>query len=136
MNKTSVAEFLNQKINESELSQKEMADIIGFSNPNIITMIKQGLTKVAISRVPKLAKVLNVDPAELLNRVYQEYDPDTYSAITNILGEPKTVLEKKILKTVNEFLAFDLLESDAEKEEYINKLDGVLHNIKKVMQAI
>ena len=135
MKNTTVAEFLNLKVNESRLSQKEMAKAIGCVSPNNITMIKQGASKLAISRVPKVAKVLNVDPVQLLKMAYEEYDPETYKAITEILGEPKTALEKKILASVNEFLSFDSLENDDEKEAYLSKLDGVLKNLKQLMQS-
>ena len=57
---------------------------MGYENPNIITMFKQGLTKVPLGKVGNLAKALDVDPVFLFRLVMQEYSPETLIAIEEI----------------------------------------------------
>ena len=81
-----VAQFISQRIDESDKSQRDIAAESGFDNPNVLTMLKQGLTKVPLRRVGALAKALNVDPAHLLRLVMGEYMPDTWAAVEDVLG--------------------------------------------------
>jgi len=135
MKEVSLADFIRNEIDNSDLSQKELAQMVGFNSPNIITMIKLGNSKLAINRIPKLAKALNIDPAVLLDKAYTEYDPETYAAIIEVLGKPITVVERDILRVVNELLPFDSIESDMEREIYIQRLETVLKNIKRILQV-
>lgn len=43
-------------------NQTEIAREAGFTNPNMISMLKQGTTKLALDRVAALARALEVDP--------------------------------------------------------------------------
>jgi len=44
-------------------SQLQIASETGLSNPNMVTMIKQGASKLALDRVPSMARALRCDPA-------------------------------------------------------------------------
>src|SRR5665647_999557 len=84
--KLTVAEFLTSKIEESGKTQKDIATEMGYDNPNVITMFKQGLTKIPLTAVGSLARALDIDPAYLLRLVMTEYLPDTYRAVEDCLG--------------------------------------------------
>ena len=62
---TALAKFVDIRLLElkHKKTQAEIAEEAGFVNPNMVTMIKQGATKLPIDRVPALAKALEVDPA-------------------------------------------------------------------------
>jgi len=79
------AEFLAEKIDSSEKTQRELADEIGFECVNMISMLKTGTAKVPLNRVAAIALALDIDPAELMERVMAEYMPDTLAAIQEIL---------------------------------------------------
>ena len=79
-----VAEFIRRQIHTCGKSQKEIAREAGFATPNIITMFKQGTTKIPVRKAGALAKALGVDPAYLLRLVLREYLPETYAAIEEI----------------------------------------------------
>lgn len=85
-NKT-VAEFITERIEKIDKSQKDIAEEADFPKANLITMIKQGKTRVPIDRVPKLARALEVEPAELMKMVLSEYSPEILKAIESTLGE-------------------------------------------------
>lgn len=82
----SVAAYIQLQIAVSGVSQKQIAEALGYDNPNVITMFKQGKTKVPLNKVGPLATVLGVDPVHLLRLVMTEYCPDTWQAIQHLIG--------------------------------------------------
>lgn len=85
-NHQSVAEYLADQIDQSPKSQLEIAQEAGFDTPNIITMFKQGKTKIPLIRVGPLAIALGINPRHLLRRVLEEYMPETWHAVEQSLG--------------------------------------------------
>lgn len=101
--KISVAAYLTQQISISPKSQQEITNDLGLENANIITMMKQGKTKVPVNRVPGLAKSLGIDPIYLLSLVMGEYMPETWEAIRSVLNSTLiTDYEKEVLGIIRE----------------------------------
>lgn len=117
----SVAEYLTQQINICGKSQKEIADEVGYDKPNVITMFKQGKTKLPINKVGLFAKALGVDPIHLLRIAMSEYMPDTWDVIEGLLGKTLVSNEElaviEMLRTVGEGQAI-LPRSNADVEEF------------------
>lgn len=90
MKESSVASFLKDAIESSKKTQKEIALEAGFLKPNIITMIKQGLTKMPITKVKPMAEALNMDPMILLEKCFEEYQPGNWAAIQEIFKDKGT----------------------------------------------
>lgn len=80
-----VAQFLTYHIERNYRTQREIALDIGYTKPNIITMFKQGLTRLPLDKIGIVAKVLEIDPGELFFRVLEEYMPETLDALKPIL---------------------------------------------------
>lgn len=78
-----VPDYLAQQIILCGKSQKEIAEEVGYEKPNVITMMKQGHTKIPIVKVGAFARALEVDPAYLLRLVCMEYMPETWAAIAS-----------------------------------------------------
>ena len=93
---TRLAKYLTNRV--LELRPKTQADIAveaGFVNPNMLTMIKQGATKLAVDRVPALSRALDCDPAWLLRLALEQAEGSTAAtAIFEIIGQPTTANEK------------------------------------------
>lgn len=88
---TKLAKFLDQRILElkPKRSQAEIAEIAGFTNANFVSMLKSGVSKLAIDRVPALAKALDCDAAFLLRLALEQSEGSTATvAIYQILGDP------------------------------------------------
>lgn len=90
-----IARLVDERIQELQgvKSQKDIAREAGYKSQNIITMIKHGDTKVALDRVPDLAKALDVNPRPfLLMAMEQFYSPEFIRKMMDILdieeGEP------------------------------------------------
>ncbi len=98
---TTIADFIADRLAESDKTQREIAAECGFETPNIITMFKNGSTKVPLNRIGALAKALDADPAYMLRLAMREYMPDTWDAIEDILQS--TVLTANELKLVRAY---------------------------------
>lgn len=96
----SFADDIAQLIEITGKTQREIAQDMGYDRPNLITMFKQGTTKVPIEKVPALAKSLGVDPAVLLARALQEYMPETLRVIQQTMGFTVTENEFEIVEAV------------------------------------
>lgn len=92
--KITVAKYLEQQLALCGKSQREVSQEIGYTNPNIMTMLKTGATKVPLNKVGLLAKSLGVDPAYMLRLVANEYMPDTWEAIEEILGKENLMTDQ------------------------------------------
>lgn len=132
--KLSVKEYIEQQLAISEKSQKQVAAEIGYDKPNVITMIKQGLTKLPINKVGPLARSLNVDPVYLLRLVMSEYHPESWSAIDEIIGttavsKDELVLLKFIRKATGN------VEIDLKNPKAAEKLSTILKELADAQTA-
>tara|TARA_R110002051_G_scaffold30487_1_gene70519 strand:- start:25767 stop:26174 length:408 start_codon:yes stop_codon:yes gene_type:complete len=68
-------------------TQREIATQAGFPNPNMLTMIKLGDSKLAIDRVATLANALETDPKNLLRLALLQDGNQTMMRVFNdIIG--------------------------------------------------
>jgi hypothetical protein len=98
----SVAEYLEKAIDFSGLTQRELAEAVGYTKPNIISMMKLGQTKIPIEKVPAFAKALGVDRAHFMRLVLQEYMPVVWDTVQSVMGEMLTDRERKWLELLRE----------------------------------
>jgi hypothetical protein len=82
----SVAEYITLCLEASGRLQTEVAEDVGFDKPNVITMIKQGKTKLPLLKIGPMAQALRIDPVELFRITLNEYMPDTWEAIQDNIG--------------------------------------------------
>lgn len=116
----SVADYLSQQILLSGKAQKEIAEELNYPKPNIITMFKQGKTKVPLNKVSAFAKALGVDPIHLLRIVMIEYSPSTWEVLESIIGNAMmSDNEMKVLTIIREHAnGLDIApETETEKQE-------------------
>ncbi|WP_172122499.1 XRE family transcriptional regulator [Devosia sp. 919] len=72
---TRLVPFLQKRILELRhtKSQAEIASQAGFTNVNMMSLIKSGSTRLPLDRVPALALALDVDPARLLQLALEQW---------------------------------------------------------------
>ncbi len=80
---TDLAAFLTHRIVElrPRKSQVEIASEAGFANPNMLSMLKAGTTKLALDRVADLARALETDPARLFQMALLQSGHETTRAV-------------------------------------------------------
>jgi hypothetical protein len=83
--KITVAQYIERQIALCGRSQREIASELGYQNHNVISMIKQGQTKLPLDKVGLMAKALGVDPMYLLRLVMSEYSPKAWETVEQIL---------------------------------------------------
>ena len=86
MNISAIAAFLHIKLDASKKKQKEIAREVGYDNPNILSMMKHGDTKVPFEKVPALAKALDVDVGHLMLLAIEQHWPGMLDVIKRIFG--------------------------------------------------
>ena len=91
------ANMLAKALEESDLTQREVADRVGFRNANIVSMMKTGETRVPLDRIPKLAQTLSMDEQDFLILAIQEYHPGVHEVLVEVLGLPLSDAELGIL---------------------------------------
>lgn len=96
----SVAQYLSFQLDSSKKTQREIANEVGYSNANVITMFKQGLTKIPIHVAPKLATAIGIDPGHLLRMCMDEYMPELLPEIETHLGGLCSKNELAMIKVI------------------------------------
>ena len=93
-------EYVEELVNKSPVKQIDIAAELGYDNPNLITMFKQGKTKVPVEKVPLLAKILHIDPHKMLLHYFSEYYPVLLKVITQYFGAIVTKNEMEIIEEI------------------------------------
>lgn len=122
-----VAEYLTAQIKLRGKSQLEIASECGFDKPNMITMIKQGKSKLPISKIGLMAKSLGIDPTHLYMLVMSEYEPENWKVIQDsVLKQPViTANELEILKVIRGANVIDpKIRTDEEKRALLDVVNS------------
>jgi transcriptional regulator with XRE-family HTH domain len=102
---TRLAKYIDQRALElkGRKTQGEVATEAGFANPNMLTMLKQGATRVPLDRVPALAQALDCDPAWLLRLALEQGEGSTAAAaLYDIMGPMVTANERVWLAEIRD----------------------------------
>ena len=97
MNYSPTAQTLSKAIDQSGLTQREIADRTGFKHPNVLSMMKQGLTRVPLHRIPALAQTLGIDQTSFLLVAIEEYHNGVYEVLCDTLGLPFSDAEQGLV---------------------------------------
>jgi hypothetical protein len=99
-----LAKYLTKRVLECRpRTQAEIASGAGFSNANMITIIKQGGSRLPLDRVVPLAKALDVDPAYLLLLgLEQAVGPTEAATIVEVMGNTVTQHEMTWIEAIRE----------------------------------
>ncbi|WP_172380270.1 helix-turn-helix domain-containing protein [Vibrio sp. Vb339] len=92
-----IPRIVTSAVRNSIKSQAELASELNL-NANLITMFKQGRTKVPISRAAELARVLNINEQEFVRLVLESYHQEVLKAIEATFVVSKTVDENEAFK--------------------------------------
>ncbi len=119
--KKKICEYIAGLIAASDKSQIQIAEECGFPKPNMITMIKQGASKVPYDKIPALAKSLRTDGGKLMRMAYLEYEPKKLKAIEECLGLILSDSEKDLISQLrNNVRADDISFSAGKNKEALN----------------
>lgn len=135
MKKTSlVAALVTEQIRFIGKKQLEIAEEAGFDNANVITMIKQGRTKLPLGKVGSMAKALELDPTYLIKLCIEEYQPETWDAIRPYMDEIVTADELSIVLSIRNAIGSPYI--SALNMDQRNKLDDFILTMKNEVSII
>lgn len=100
---TRLAKFLDRRILElaPKKTQRAIATEAGFINANYLSMLKSGVTKLPLDRVPALAAALDCDPRYLLRLALEQAGLETtQSAVDQVIGTVVTANERDWLDEI------------------------------------
>jgi hypothetical protein len=92
-----VARFISERIELTGQRQTDIAKKAGFGMPNIITMIKQGKTRLPVDKIWPMAIALETDPVALLHLCLQEYHPELWKSYAPYLENTVTKDESRLI---------------------------------------
>ncbi|MBV0912505.1 helix-turn-helix domain-containing protein [Anianabacter salinae] len=107
MSKSPAAEFLAEAILISDKTQKEIAEDAGFTAVNMLTMMKQGHSKIPIERIPALALALEVSAEQFLEIAMKEYHPETWEVIQRTYRPSLNENQRRLLEIMYQVETYD-----------------------------
>jgi len=82
-------------------TQKEIAHQAGFVNANMISLLKNGSSKIPLDRVPDLALTIEVEPAHLMRiALEQSIGKPAALSVLEVFGTPTTASERHLLEEI------------------------------------
>ena len=124
-----VADYLCKAIDLSGKTQKQIAREVGYPKPNIISMMKQGDTKIPLDKIPAFAKACGVDASAFVRLAIKEYFPEMWKVLSKTVGEPLTKNEEIILEIYRNISPNSDLEIDSHMQ---TRIKDALKGVKKV----
>jgi hypothetical protein len=129
---TKVARFIAQRIKDTGKSQRDIAIEAGFDSPNMVTLLKQGKTKLPIAKIGTMAKALETDPVHLLKLSLSTYCPETWEAIEPFLASALTEDELQLVQALRTsvgapFLSAVSVESKQHFSDFMKSLRAPAH---------
>lgn len=118
-----IGKMIKERRIELKMSQRELADKMGYSNHSTITRIESGKVDIPQSKIAKFAEVLNTTPTQLMGWEEKiEADP---VGEANKLADWYLNLE---MKEENSIMLEEFLQLDERKQEqvreYVHLLSG------------
>jgi transcriptional regulator with XRE-family HTH domain len=96
----SVQTYVSRHIDLSGKTQRQIARETGIRSPQMLTMIKNGHTRLPLDFVEPLARALEVDPVHLMRLWLNDYHPATLKLIEGAMGMLSTDNERDIIECV------------------------------------
>lgn len=101
--------------NKRNKTQEEIALEIGFKGSNVLTMIKQGRTRMPIDKVGSLAKACGYAPDRLVRAVLREYMPEFGQALTQVVQMPMFEDAEEVVAVFNDAMAESIAKAQDEQ---------------------
>jgi hypothetical protein len=80
-----VKDVLRIRLKDLGLKNTDLQKALGYTNPNVIAMMKTGSMRLPNNKVAITANLLGIDPVFLLGKVIAENDPELWASISGVM---------------------------------------------------
>lgn len=117
--KSAVADVVRDMVdnNRYRKTQDQIAVEIGFRASNVLSMIKQGRTRMPLDKVGPLAAACGFAPDKLVRATLREYMPEFAKALTQVNSMPIFEEAEEIITVVNEAVSEAISEAQKAHSE-------------------
>jgi len=102
-------------VDRSEKTQRQIAHEMGYDHANLISMFKQGTTRIPLPKVPEFAMAVDADAASLVRFWLATYDPAVLAVIDRVLGTLVSVNEQSWLEGLRAVYAEEVPAFDGDR---------------------
>ena len=92
--RTRFAALLEAAIDSSSVTQADVAQVLGDTNPHLMGLILDGTIRLPLNKVAPLARLLGLDPAELSREWCAAFAPDLLPLIEELTTPALTSTEE------------------------------------------
>jgi hypothetical protein len=97
-----VACFIENRIETLGISHEDIVRKVGFEEPDMITRLKLGKTKLPYAKVSKMAAALKTDPVRFLKLCLSTYQPEAWKAIEPMMESTLSLDELQMIHDMRE----------------------------------
>ena len=120
---TAMARYLSGAVSAQQAlgkSQRDIARELGYEKPNILSMMKNGETKVPLTRIPVFARVLNVDLMHLFRMSLEQIWSEEESLGDKTEAEMRGAVKRafRAVATENEMPVLELLRNHLNGKDF------------------
>lgn len=98
----SVGELIDYWLVARDMSQKELAEKVGFAKPNFVSMIVKGHAKLPLERVRATADALGISRTYLMRLVLGQDHPELLKVVEEVYGHMVSGNEFAIIAYIRE----------------------------------
>lgn len=100
--KSATADVVREMIDSCHTkNQEQIAIETGFTRSNVLTMIKQGRTRMPMDKIDAFAKACGRPPEKLLRTALREYQPELAHCIGQVFNTPMFDGFEELIETFN-----------------------------------
>lgn len=97
-----IALLMRERIESSGKTLNELAIAMGYNKGNIISMMKNGDTKVPINKAVVIAQALNIDPNYFIRLALRQWFADELDPVWEFLDGIVSANETKLIRAVRD----------------------------------
>lgn len=96
--KATIAALIARGQRSLDLSDQQIAQALDYKNPAIVQMMKSGQMRLPLNKAAPLAKVLDMEPGDVMRTLLGENSPELLTAIEECMGPLSlTAGEKRLI---------------------------------------
>ena len=77
-----IGKFIKQKREQKHLTQKQMSDLLGYENPQFISLMENGHSKIPLNILGQLLSILSIPEKKAIDLLVESYRAEAKASIS------------------------------------------------------